>query len=136
MDYKINDAVFIDESSFTITDMRRYGYTIKGQEINNVVRHKHNKETLTAITAISVNGIVAKEVVKGSVNGEVYKSFLEKHLDAFRNKVVVNDNARAHHARIVKQFTEEQRINLKFNPPYSPEYAARRGIQLNYHLIR
>ena len=88
MDYKIHDAVFIDESSFTITDMKRYGYTVQGQEINNVVRHKHNKETLTAITAISV---VAKEVIKGSVNGEVYRSFLEKHLDAFRN------NARAHH---------------------------------------
>ena len=44
MDYKISDAVFIDESSFTINDMKRYGYTVQGQEINNVVRHKHNKE--------------------------------------------------------------------------------------------
>jgi transposase len=122
-----------DESSFSITDMKRYGYTVKGQEISNVIRHKHNKQTLTAITAISINGIVAKEIVQGSVNGNVYRDYLAKNINIFRNKVVVNDNARAHHARVVKQFTQEQNINLKFNPAYSPEF---NPIELSFNKIK
>ena len=31
-------------------------------------------------------------------------------------------NARCHHALIVKAFAHDNDINLKFNPPYSPEF--------------
>ena len=60
MNYKIEDAIFLDEVSFKITDLKRYGYGVKGEEININTRHKHNKETISVISAISINGIVTK----------------------------------------------------------------------------
>ena len=72
-----------------------------------------------------------------SVNREVYKDFLEDNLELFKNKIVIPleskafqikthwvlyNNARCHHAKIVKEYALESCIHLKFNPPYSPEF--------------
>lgn len=122
MNYNIDEAIYIDVTSFKLSDLKRYGYTIKGEEINKTIRHKHNKETITVISALSSDGIICKQLVEGSVNGEVYKQFFETNQEKFNNKIIVNDNARAHHSKIVKTFTTENNINLKFNPPYSPEF--------------
>ena len=133
MNYKIEDAIFLDEVSFKITDLKRYGYGVKGEEININTRHKHNKETISVISAISIDGIVTKEVVEGCVNKEIYKNFLEKNIKYFENKVIINDNARVHHAKSVKEYAAKSKINLRFNPPYSPEF---NPIELSFNKIK
>ena len=37
LNYNIHDAIYIDETAFKISDIKRYGYTIKGEEINKTV---------------------------------------------------------------------------------------------------
>ena len=39
-----NEYISIDESSFCITDLQKYGYSKKGQEIKRIIKHKHNKD--------------------------------------------------------------------------------------------
>ena len=88
-----------------MNDHQRYAYGPKGKEIKMQWKHKHTK--------------------KSSVNKEVYKSFLQENLHQFKDKIVIprkRYNARCHHAIIVKEFATENGINLKYNPPYSPEF--------------
>lgn len=131
--YNIEDVIFIDEVSFCIDDHKRYGFGLKGEEIKKNWKHKHNKKRLTTIAAISLNGIVTKQTIEGSVNKEIYKQFLEENIDNFKHKILIQDNARCHHARIVKQFAEESELTLKFNPAYSPEF---NPIELAFNKIK
>jgi transposase len=85
-------------------------------------KHKNNKKRLTTIAAISINGLLVTKTVKGSVNKEVYQQFLEENLELFRNKLLIQDNARCHHARTVKVFASENDLELKYNPAYSPQF--------------
>jgi transposase len=121
IDYNFDDVIFIDESSFCINDLKRYGYGTKGESIQSIVKHKHNKQTFSLISAISSNGIVANQIIKGTVNQEIYRDFLKTNA-VFQNKIVIQDNARIHHAKIVKECALNDNIILKYNPPYSPEF--------------
>lgn len=88
-------------------------------------KHKHTKKRLTTIAAISNDNIIAIKTIEGSVNKEVYREFLQENLNKFKNKIVIprkRYNARCHHAIIVKEFANENGINLRYNPPYSPEF--------------
>ena len=130
MDYDMNNVILCaqarDEVSYArkrgINDHQRYGYGFTGEDILIEWKHKQNKKRLTTIAANSNSGIIAKTTVTGSVNRNVYKDFLEENLELFKNKIVIQDNARCHHAIIVKEFALDNEIHLKFNPPYSPEF--------------
>jgi hypothetical protein len=95
INYDIKDIIFIDESSFCITDLKRYGYSFKGKEIKKLIKHKHNKKTYTTIAAISYNKIIDVEILEGTVNREIYKNFLIKNKELFLNKTIIQDNATA-----------------------------------------
>lgn len=106
---------------------------LSGEDIIIEWKHKQNRKRLTTIAAISNTEIVAKKTVTGSVNRVVYKDFLEENLELFKNKIVIQDNARCHRAKIVKEYALESCIYLKFNPPYSPEF---NPIELAFNKIK
>lgn len=122
MDFKVNDAIYIDEVSFVVSDHKRYGYGTKGEELTIIRKHKHNKERKTVIAAIDHDNLIATKIVDGSVNKEVYTEFLNDNKHVFKERPVIQDNARCHHAKTVKEFVRENNINYKFNPAYSPEF--------------
>lgn len=122
VDYNINDVLFLDESSFCVNDHKRYGYGEKGKEIKKNIKHKKNKETSSVIAIMSNSGIVCKEIVKGTINKDVYTNFLNKNKALLENKILIQDNARIHHALTVKEYAKNNNINLKYNPAYSPEF--------------
>ena len=101
MNYNMKDVILCaqarDEVSFCINDHQRYGYGFSGEDIIIQWKHKQNRKRLTTIAAISNSGIIAKKTVKGSVNRIVYKEFLQENLELFKNKIVIQDNARCHH---------------------------------------
>ena len=122
-----------------MNDHQRYAYGPKGEEISRLRalqwKHKHTKKRLTTIAAISNNDIIAIKTIEGSVNKEVYKSFLQENLHQFKDKIVIprkRYNARCHHAIIVKEFATENGINLKYNPPYSPEFNPKRLREISF----
>ena len=75
--FNINDAIYIDESSFCVNETVNYGYSDKGKEINKIIRHKHNKERYTLLAAISNSQIVSSKIIKESVNSEIYLDFIK-----------------------------------------------------------
>ena len=68
------------------------------------------------------DNLIASKIVDGSVNKEVYAEFLKDNKHIFKERPVIQDNARCHHAKMVKEFVRDNNINYKFNPAYSPEF--------------
>lgn len=122
IDFDINDVIYIDESSFCVNLRKNYGYSKKGKEINKFIRHKHNKKRNTLLAAMSNNKIVAYKVLEGSVNMHIYLEFIKENIDIFKNKKIIQDNARIHHAKIVKEYAKNENVELKYNPAYTPEF--------------
>jgi transposase len=48
--------------------------------------------------------------------------YILRHRDKRKRLIVVVDNARIHHAKIVKRYCSEHNIILVYLPPYSPEH--------------
>ncbi len=102
--------------------MKKYGYIKKGKEFQKHFQHRRNKERVSCLSAISTDGFIIYKLFKGTVNAESYLDFIKDNLEYFKKKILLQDNARIHHAKIVSAFTKKNNIKLKFNPPYSPEF--------------
>lgn len=122
INYNINDVIFIDEVSFCVNDNEHYGYSESGKKIVKYYKHSRTKERLTSIAAISNSGMVCYKIIEGSVDKNVYKGFLEENVKLFENKILIQDNARCHHSKIVKDFAKDNKVCLKYNPAYSPDF--------------
>ena len=118
------NSIYIDESSFDKNEVKRYGYSKKSQEIKKILKHKRNKERYTLLSAISQNGIIETEILEGSVNANIYLDFIKKinNNPLNINKTLFQDNARIHHACIVKDYCKENNIKMGYNPAYTPEF--------------
>ena len=115
------DYEFIDETSFCINDIINYGYSEKGKEVLKITKHSKNKERLTLLSSISKDTIKYR-IIKGSVNSDVYLKFISDNKDLYKNRSIVQDNARCHHANKVKEYCLKNNINMIYNPPYTPEF--------------
>ena len=115
------DSEFIDETSFCIDDIFNYGYSKKGKEILKITKYSRNKERFTLLSSISKNTIRYR-ILEGSVNSEIYLKFISDNKEDFKNRNIVQDNARIHHSKIVKNYCLENNIKMIYNPPYSPEF--------------
>ena len=115
------NSEFIDETSFCVNDIINYGYSEKGKEILKITKHSKNKERLTLLTSISKDTL-KHQIIKGSVNSDIYLKFITDNKDLFKNRNLVQDNARIHHSKKVKSYCLENNINMIYNPPYTPEF--------------
>ncbi len=75
--YEDHFPIFIDETGCDRRNaLRKYGYGVPVKCQKLLVRG----ERVSAIAAMSINGIVDLKIVRGSVNGDVYVDFIEKQL--------------------------------------------------------
>ena len=126
------ESEFIDESSFCIDDIINYGYSKKGKEILKITKHSRNKERLTLLSSISKDSIKYK-IINGSVNSDIYIDFINDIKSYVKDRNIVQDNARIHHSKKVKEFAKNNNINMVYNPAYSPEF---NPIELIFHKLK
>ena len=70
--YDVYQFVWVDETGSDMRDhMRRFGYSLRG-ESPVVHRLLHHGRRISAIAAMSMNGLVAYDLVHGSVNGDKF----------------------------------------------------------------
>jgi len=70
------DYISIDETSFCINDYCKKSYSIKGTKVENIMKHQRIRERYTLLLAISNNDLIAYRLFSGSLNLEIYKSFI------------------------------------------------------------
>jgi len=116
--------VFEDECSLSNTATVSYGWNDKGKQPR--IKQKQNqreRQSLFGCVEPESGIVVAKRADRG--NARTFKRFLIKVLHTYEDKkvVMVLDNVRYHHAKLLKPFLEKNnhRLELLFLPPYSPD---------------
>ena len=114
--------VYIDESGFAHDLPRTHGYSHKGRRCYGA-RDWGAKGRTNAIGAIIGSAVIAIGLISGSVNTDVFTSWLQQILlpTLPAKSVIVMDNASFHKGKGMQKMLEELGHTLLYLPPYSPD---------------
>ena len=117
-----NHLVFLDESG-TNTNMTRHYARSKKNERAVDSTPVNTPCSTTILSSVRLNGKTSYTVYCGGTTGERFAEYLKTKLIPTLSKtdVIVMDNMRSHHAKIVKQVLDESEIKYLYLPPYSPD---------------
>lgn len=120
---KPEDLVFIDETGMGDNMSSNYGRAPEGERIKEACP-RYSSVKLTAIAAVSLSGIFAEDIFKGSMDYVAFNYYLKEILSPSlrTGQVVVMDNLSSHKkAKEGLKAIEEAGARYIFLPPYSPE---------------
>ena len=113
--------VFIDET-WTKTNMAALrGWSPCGQRLRAKVPHAH-WQTMTFVAALRHNRVEAPWLLKGPINGEGFRTYVEQVLvpTLHRGDVVVLDNLGSHKSKAVRCAIRAAGARLLFRPSTHP----------------
>jgi transposase len=115
--------VFIDETGASTKMARRYGRAPRGERCRAPVPHGHWKTT-TFVGALRLEGMTAPMLLDGAMHGAAFLAYVEQVLvpTLQSGDVVVMDNLPAHKPAAVRKAIEAAGAELRFLPPYSPDF--------------
>ncbi len=115
--------VFLDESGVNIGLTRNYGRSRGKERVKDSVPFNRPVRT-TIVSGIRLNGNCAIQTMDGAMNAERFKEYVEKILcPALKpGDIVVMDNLSAHKVQGIKELIEGVGAEVKYLPPYSPEF--------------
>jgi transposase len=122
LDGQIQQIIFVDESMIRDYQAIHQTWFERGKQRIIKTFGKHQGVKLVGYLNYETGEIYCEE--HSAYNAEVFLGFLKNLLS--RNQdgktVVVLDNARIHHAKLLQPFLKdnEKRLQLMFLPPYSP----------------
>lgn len=122
LEKECRSIVYIDESGFAHDMPRTHGYSVKGKRCYD----KHDwgaKGRTNAIGALIGSTLVAVGLLTGSVNTDVFTTWVDKILlpNIPEKSVIVMDNASFHKGADMQKILEDAGHTLLYLPPYSPD---------------
>ena len=102
---------------------RLRGRALRGERCRAPVPHGHWKTT-TFTGALRVDGMTAPMVLDGPMNRAAFQAYIEQVLvpTLRRGDTVIMDNLPAHKGADVRLAIEAAGANLRYLPPYSPDF--------------
>ncbi|MDD9817424.1 MAG: IS630 family transposase [Gammaproteobacteria bacterium] len=133
--------VFVDETGCAAKDqVRKFGYSLRGEK---AICHRYlaRGKRVSAITAISSDGLLGVELTTGTNSADNFADFvrgtLVPNMQPFNGhserSVAVMDNCSIHHVHLVMEIFRGAGILVIFLPPYSPDY---NPIELTFSSIK
>ena len=115
--------VYVDESGFPSSDVRRYAYAPRGQCVNDKISGSHRYTSTALIAARIGDRFIAPVLFQGPCDALAFNAWLEHQLCRFLDEthVVVLDNASFHKGAETERLITETGASLLFLPPYAPE---------------
>jgi transposase len=115
--------VFIDETGASTKMARLRGRSPRGERCRAAIPHGHWKTT-TFVGALRLSGLTAPMTLDGAMHGAAFLAYIEQVLvPALRpGDIVVMDNLPAHRPTAVRRAIENAGAELRFLPPYSPDF--------------
>jgi transposase len=112
--------VFIDETWASTNMARTHGRCRRGERLRASVPHGHWKTT-TFVAGLRTSGMVAPFVLDGPINADAFEVYVEKILvpELKPGDIVVMDNLKVHHSKILKPHFDERHFMAKCLPPQS-----------------
>lgn len=114
--------VFIDETWAKTNMTRTYGRSEVGMRL--VEKTPCGRwQTTTFLGALRAEGFIAPLTVEGSINGELFRAWVEQHLVPVLKSgdIVVMDNLSSHKVAGIREAIEAAGAELRYLPPYSPD---------------
>ncbi len=117
-----NDLIFLDESGANLGMTSDYA-RVEGGQRAKMPKPFDTGEQFSIIGAICLSGIVAMMYIASSVNGSVFKTYIEKLLipKLRRGQFVIFDNVSFHKSKELIDLIESVGAKVVFLPPYSPD---------------
>ena len=116
-----------DETSISSREIIAKGFSPKGQ--TPILTIPSSRFSVNMVSAIASRGDVRFMLFEKSMNGKMFIEFLrrlikENYSNSSQKIYLIVDNARVHHARIVKAWEAKHKtqIELFYLPPYAPEH--------------
>lgn len=102
---------------------RLRGRAPRGERLRASLPHGHWKTT-TFIGGLRLTGMDAPMVIDGPINGEIFRAYVERVLvpTLRRGDIVIMDNLGSHKGAAVRCAIEAAGAELRFLPPYSPDF--------------
>jgi transposase len=115
--------VFIDETGTNTKMARLRGRAPVGERCRAPIPHGHWKTT-TFVGALRLSGMTAPMTLNGAMNGPAFTAYVEQMLvpTLHPGDIVVMDNLPAHKPAAVRDAIERAGAELRFLPPYSPDF--------------
>jgi hypothetical protein len=115
--------VFIDETGAQTNMSRRYGPAPRGERLVTKVPWGHWK-TITFVAALRWDRLSAPAVFDGPMDGDCFLAYVEQVLapTLASGDIVVMDNLSSHKVPGIKEAIEATGANLRYLPPYSPDF--------------
>ncbi len=116
--------VFLDESGFSLTLFRLYGWGKAKERLVESVPFVRGKNR-SVLGAFSQAGMIATMSQEGSIKRVNFEHFLKVDLlpNLAPGSVIVLDNARIHHGGEVESLVKEAGCSLLYLPAYSPDFS-------------
>lgn len=118
----LHNLIFVDESGVNIGMARLFARAIRGKRAVGKMP-RNTGENVSLLGALSVDGLIATMSVKGSVDTDVFLTYLRHVLlpQLWSGAIIVMDNLKVHHATAVRSVIESVGARVVFLPPYSPD---------------
>ena len=101
---------------------------IPPEDKDTVVIHASTRKSITCFGAVSLYSGKFIRMISPIFNAITFETFLKKllrHRSRNKKMVIIRDNARYHHAKLLKPLLKKhhKHLELLFLPPYSPQLA-------------
>ena len=119
----LNKLVFFDESGVNTLMARLRGRSLKGKRlVDSAPAGRY--ATLTLMSAVRLDGVVAPMLLDGPVNAETFAGYVEECLVPAleADDILILDNLPAHKSVRITQAVEDAGCKLVYLPPYSPDF--------------
>ena len=115
--------VYVDESGFPTSDIRRYAYAPRGLSVSDKISGSHRYESTSLIAARIGDRFTAPVLFQGASDALAFNAWLEHQLCPLLDEkhVVIMDNASFHKGSETARLIAQTGASLLFLPPYSPE---------------
>lgn len=120
----IADLVFLDETGTNMAMTQRYARAPRGERANGSAPRNHGPNT-TLLACLTRSGLGPALLVEGATTTEVFTAYVEHVLLPWLRpgQIVILDNLSAHTSDQVSQFITAAGCQLRFLPPYSPDFS-------------
>lgn len=111
--------ISIDETSLFFDMKPSKGYAKRGSRLVHS-KHTHHRFRLSLILAIGTEGILAHQLVRGSVDSTCFAQFIAS-IDQ-PGRALLLDNAAFHKSRVVRDAIQSNNLDVAYLPPYTPQF--------------
>lgn len=117
-----NRLVFLDESGVNIHMTRHYARAQSAERAQEGVPLNTPRST-TILSSIRSDGTTQHIAYSGGTTAERFRDYLKDVLlpTLHKEDIVIMDNMRSHHSKIVTETLEKAGIHYRYLPPYSPD---------------